>query len=202
MSNQRYLDTPEVSSFVAQELIPGEQVRVTTRRHWYSLFLTWRIPVAVILLMAWAVWETFKGTRFADWKLIAIGCGIALLNGIFTFLKYVEWRKHQYVVTSHRVIELGGLVSKVAPKDHGILSTLQNVDSFVPPGFWYLIGGFLGMRYIVLQAGMSKVILEDAPEWLERAINEARFARPGTLPGEREEGSAGPPPPIKRRRRR
>lgn len=197
MSN-RY--SPEVSSFVRERLVRGEEVYRWTRRHWFSLFLRLRWPGIVFLgLCAVFANEFQKGLTFKE---ILLGLAIAAAIGVWAFFLWYEWRKVHYVVTNRRVLKLGGLVNILAPRDEANLDRIENIDSFVEEGILYKIGGLFGMRTIIFQIGDSKVLYPDSPSWFGDAIWQAReSAGGGTLLSD-DLGSAGPPPPMRRQRRR
>lgn len=91
----------------ASDLLPGEQVLVTSRQHWVVLLRPFVVTIlAAVLLMVVAV--LLLNGEFQLFVLL----GVLVVALVILNLYYWGWRAHEYIVTDQRVILNEGVFSR------------------------------------------------------------------------------------------
>lgn len=149
--------------YIKKQLVVGEHVLDTFRRHWW--WLTRRLLVSVVATVITVVIVAYADLQ--GWSAF-----LPILPLLYGVLVAVGWWKRLLVVTSQRLLLLGGVVNPLASKDDLALSLVGNVDD-EPAG---MLGGFLGERNFNFQSGDPKsgIIADGFPEEALRAVRQAQ----------------------------
>lgn len=158
----------EAHGYLAKVLAHDEQVLFVARQH--GLFLWGRIIGAV--LFATVVIAIVAGLQLViDSKAVAWGYLLALLALPTLIWRVLAWRNHTYVVTSRRVMQLSGVLTKVVIDS--LLEKVNDLKTDQP-----LLGRIFGYGDIEIltasEAGINNFRRISHPLEFKRAILDAK----------------------------
>ena len=118
----------------ADDLLPGERVLATARRHWVVLLR----PVALVILAAvvLAVMAALLPLN-GELRLFAL-LGVLVFALIVLNLYYLGWRSNEYILTDQRVILNEGVVSRFSRSI--AIDRIQDLTTY--QGLWGRAWGF------------------------------------------------------------
>ena len=116
------------------ELLPGERVLASARRHWVLML---RPVVTVILVAAVAAVGAGLLPLNGELRLFAL-LGVLVLALVVLNLYYFGWRSQQYIVTEQRVILNEGIVTRFSRSI--LIDRIQDVTTY--QGLWGRAWGF------------------------------------------------------------
>jgi uncharacterized membrane protein YdbT with pleckstrin-like domain len=101
-----------IDRYLASLLGENEEIVLVTRQHWLVLLgeilsesvLT--VALAVLISLVWQVWYPHP--------LMPLAYLVLLFPLVSLIWDVLDWRKHKYVVTSRRVVEVAGILNKEA----------------------------------------------------------------------------------------
>jgi len=160
-----------MSDYLKKQLVTGEQVRSVFRRHW--LWLARRLLTSIIVTaIATGIVVYFE---VSGWPM-----ALPLLPVLYGAGTVISWWRRLLVVTSQRVLLLGGLVNSLASKDDLPLSLIGNVDD-EPHG---ILGGLFGERDFNFQSGdpRSGIVADGFPEEVLKVVRQAQASVTTTQP--------------------
>ncbi|MDQ6884971.1 MAG: PH domain-containing protein [Candidatus Dormibacteraeota bacterium] len=118
----------------ADELLPGERVLASARRHWVVMLRpTATILVAAVLAAAVVALLPLKPEVHLFGLLGVLIVALLLLNFF-----YLGWRSQQYIVTDQRVILNEGLISRYSRSI--LIDRIQDLTTY--QGLWARAWGF------------------------------------------------------------
>lgn len=117
-----------------EELLPGERVLASARRHWVLML---RPVVTVTLLAAVAAAAAALLPLNGELRLFAL-LGVLVIALVVLNLYYWGWRSQQYIVTEQRVILNEGIVSRFSRSI--LIDRIQDVTTY--QGLWGRAWGF------------------------------------------------------------
>lgn len=108
-------------SYVRQLMGENEKILMTSRQHWLLLVGAVFIESVFILIIVMGV--TILLVNFPEYPVIGLGF-ILLVLPIISMLKDVlEWKNHQYIITTRRVMQTTGVFNKAV-----VDSSLEKVN--------------------------------------------------------------------------
>ncbi|WP_046469773.1 PH domain-containing protein [Allosalinactinospora lopnorensis] len=156
-------------------LADDEELVHVTRQHWSTLIGEFLLLLVIIAAAAGLLWVLPSDQEWGEWAVYAV-LGLAVLAAlVFWLVPLLKWWNTVYILSSRRLMERYGLVSK-----HGRDMPLTRVnDVTFSISLWERIMryGTLSIQSASEQDGM---VLERVPhvEWLQseiyRQVNEAQ----------------------------
>ena len=191
----------DASSRYASLLATGERVLLVRQRHWLTFLEAGRwfvlalgIGILALFLNQWVPEDGVLG--FLDW-LLDWGFWIAITIGVLGVGWYVlEWRAERYLVTTRRVIEAGGVLTKYT-RD----TSLPAISDMIVGHPW--LGRIVGYGELDLltasEAGTSKIRFlphaDDFKKTLLDAKHEYELDVGGGRAVQQAVAASSPPPP-------
>lgn len=99
-----------MSTYLDRVLGERESILMIARQHWLVLFQ--HILPEVLLIIALIVFVSLGWAKWVESPLAALGYLLLLLPVISLVRDVLIWGNHRYVVTTHRVIQIMGIVNK------------------------------------------------------------------------------------------
>ncbi len=87
-------------SFTKKQLLPGETLILLSRQH--PLVLFWPVLICVLALLSIIALAVYQSA----WILV-----LSTIPLIYFLLKYMSWRRREYILTSRRVVKQEGVFS-------------------------------------------------------------------------------------------
>lgn len=157
-------------------LIPGEQVVVSTRRHWFRLIL----PLALVVITFVAM---VAGAFSPDWgQAASVLVWLWLAACLYALWRVLEWRTEWFIATDRRLLKTYGLITqRVAMMPLAKVTDMSYDRS--------LLGRMLGYGEFVMESAgqdqaLSKMDLIPSPEEKYVAMCETLFGRDVSDPTE------------------
>ncbi len=99
-----------MATYLERLLGEREKILFVARQHWFMLLQSILPELALIILLAILIsvgWVMWPASPF-----VALGYLIILLPLISLLRDVLVWANHQYVITTHRVIQIFGVINK------------------------------------------------------------------------------------------
>lgn len=154
--------------YLSKLLIKNEQVLFQTRQHWLNLslqILPEILSAAVITTLVTIIHQNWVSGRVFLWAhLLTLIPLVSLLRDV------MRWRYHQYIITTHRIIHLSGVISK-----HVSDSRLDKVNDInMEQNFWGRLLDFGTLEILTAsELGMERYVDVAAPLAFKKAMLEA-----------------------------
>ena len=158
------MDDPYLSNL----LIKNERVLFQTRQHWLSLalqILPEILSAIVITTLVWIIRTNWMFSHTVRWAYLLNLIPLAsLLRDV------ARWRYHQYIITTHRIIHLSGVIAK-----HVSDSSLDKVnDVNLEQNVWGRIFNFGNLEILTAsELGMERYVKVANPLQFKKALLEA-----------------------------
>ncbi len=158
------MDDPYLSNL----LIKNERVLFHTRQHWLSLalqILPEILSAIAITILVWIIRTNWMFSPVVRWAYLLNLIPLAsLLRDV------ARWRYHQYIITTHRIIHLSGVIAKYVSD-----SALDKVNDInLEQNFWGLIFNFGSLEILTAsELGMERYVNVAAPLEFKKALLEA-----------------------------
>ena len=182
--------TGEFASLLASD----ERVLVVRRRHWVTFIRAARwflLVLAAGILVAILDGQVSNNSvsTILDW-----GLGICLVIGLAGFgWFFLEWQRERYLVTTRRVIEIGGVINK-----HSRDTSLAMITDMTVSHPW--IGRILGYGEIDLltaaEAGTNKIRYLPDVDGFKRSMLDAKDEHERDIAGAGRAPAAATPSPT------
>lgn len=125
-----------MATYLERLLGEREKILFVARQHWFMLLqsilpeLALTVLLAILISVAWGIWLASPFT--------ALGYLTILLPLISLLRDVLAWANHQYVITTHRVIQIFGIVNKnVTDSSLEKVNDVKMVQSFFGRLFGY-----------------------------------------------------------------
>ncbi len=115
-------------SFTKHQLLPGENLILLARQHLFVLLKPILLNILVLTILVWISIQSENA-----WYLVV---GLAPLT--YLLIKYMQWRKREYVLTDRRIVKQEGVLSVSsfdAPLDK--INNVYHQQSFLGRIFQY-----------------------------------------------------------------
>lgn len=154
--------------YLSKLLIKNEKVLFQTRQHWLNLalqILPEILSAIAITILVWIIRTNWMFSPNVRW--------VYLLNLIplASLIRDVaRWRFHQYIITTHRIIHLSGVIAK-----HVTDSSLDKVnDVNLEQNVWGRIFNFGNLEILTAsELGMERYVNVASPLEFKKALLEA-----------------------------
>ena len=154
--------------YLSKLLIKDESVLFQTRQHWLSLALQLLpeiLSATVITILITIIHNNWMTGRAFLWSYLLNLIPLASL-----IRDIARWRYHQYIITTHRIIHLSGVIAK-----HVTDSSLDKVNDInLEQNVWGRIFNFGNLEILTAsELGVERYVNVAAPLDFKKALLEA-----------------------------
>ena len=154
--------------YLSKLLIKNEKVLFETRQHWLNLafqILPEILSAIAITTLVWIIKTNWMFSRTILWAYL-----LNLIPLVSLLRDVVRWRYHKYIITSHRIIHLSGVIAK-----HVSDSSLDKVNDInLEQNVWGRIFNFGNLEILTAsELGMERYVNVAAPLEFKKALLEA-----------------------------